>query len=137
MNHLFFFNWINLCYNFYSNGGVLLAASSEWEWSIRMFKKNIPMLLHHDHPSLCYHQIKLFRKSFYKRSIEIMVWFFFGIRKLYAYASLVITSYYDQVLMKSTGVYKSPVQRGNKGLWSFFVLVICQNPGVLPYTKEL
>lgn len=56
---------------------------------------------------------------------------------MYAYASLLITSYYDQVLMKSTGVNISPVQRGNKGLWSFFVLVICQNPGVLPYTKEL
>lgn len=63
--------------------------------------------------------------------------FFLKIRKLYAYASLLITSYYDQVLMKSTGVNISPVQRGNKGLWSFFVLVICQNPGVLPYTKEL
>lgn len=46
--------------------------------------------------------------------------FFLKIRKLYAYASLLITSYYDQVLMKSTGVNISPVQRGNKGLWSFF-----------------
>lgn len=69
---------------------------------------------------------------------QLKSWYdFFQVRKLYAYASLVITSYYDQVLMKSTGVNKSPVQRGNKGLWSFFVLVICQNPGVLPYTKEL
>lgn len=84
-------------------------------------------------------RIKLFFKEnpFAKGQLKSWYDFFLKIRKLYAYASLLITSYYDQVLMKSTGVNISPVQRGNKGLWSFFVLVICQNPGVLPYTKEL
>lgn len=82
-------------------------------------------------------KLNFLENLFAKGQLKSWYDFFFGIRKLYAYASLVITSYYDQVLMKSTGVYKSPVQRGNKGLWSFFVLVICQNPGVLPYTKEL
>lgn len=82
-------------------------------------------------------KLNFLKNPFAKGQLKSWYDFIFGIRKLYAYASLVITSYYDQVLMKSTGVYKSPVQRGNKGLWSFFVLVICQNPGVLPYTKEL